>query len=106
MKKKIQILSGILAASLFLSIPAVADELPSAGYNDLVEYWAPTIYQDVTTDYDVRADFITRFDFDGDWSGVNNWENTFLYPLTSAVYYSVQETETHYFINLLFFPSP
>lgn len=26
-----------------------------------------------------------------------------MYPLTSAVYYSVQETETHYFINYCFF---
>ena len=103
MKKGIQILSMIFTASLFLSIPAIADESSSVAYDDLVEYWAPTIYQDVTTEYDVRADFITRFDFDGDWSGVNNWENTFLYPLTSAVYYSVQETETHYFINYCFF---
>lgn len=93
----------VLILSLILSVPAAAAETSSPDYTDLVEYWAPTIYQDVTTSYDVRADFLTRFDFDGDWSGINNWENTFLYPLTSAVYYSVQETETHYFINYCFF---
>ena len=69
MKKGIQILSMIFTASLFLSISAIANESSSVAYDDLVEYWAPTIYQDVTTEYDVRADFITRFDFDGDWSG-------------------------------------
>lgn len=44
MKKGIQILSMIFTASLFLSISAIANESSSVAYDDLVEYWAPTIY--------------------------------------------------------------
>ena len=48
-----------------------------------------------------RFDYITNFDFDGDWQGDNNWqnaENTKL-PLLAYVYYSVTETRTHLFIH-------
>lgn len=95
--------SLVLTTVLLSGICAGAVGPDSPDYSELAAVWAPTIYQDVTTSYDVRADFLTRFDFDGDWAGGNNWENAFSYPLTSAVYYSVQETETHYFINYFFF---
>ena len=54
-----------------------------------------------------RGDFITRFDFDGDWNGLNNWANLAAPPpndyrkderARAYVYYSVVETATHYFI--------
>lgn len=48
-----------------------------------------------------RFDYITRFDFDGDWRGDNNWnnaENT-QFPLKANVYFAVFETKTHYFIH-------
>ncbi len=55
-----------------------------------------------------RGDFITRFDFDGDWNGLNNWASIGKRPpadhrrdamARAFLYYSVVETETHYFIN-------
>lgn len=48
-----------------------------------------------------RADFITNFDFDGDWKGDNNWYNLDkpAYTLRAYIYYSVAETETHYFVH-------
>ena len=48
-----------------------------------------------------RFDYITNFDFDGDWQGDNNWNNSANpnFPLKAYVYYSVFETRTHYFIH-------
>ncbi|MBX7221276.1 MAG: hypothetical protein K1Y36_15110 [Blastocatellia bacterium] len=48
-----------------------------------------------------RFDYITKFDFDGDWKGTNNWENAAnqKYPLTANVYFSLCESQTHYFIH-------
>lgn len=48
-----------------------------------------------------RLDFITNFDFDGDWVGDNNWNNAVdrRFALKGYVYYSVMETRTHYFIH-------
>lgn len=65
---------------------------------DLAYHWAPIIYQDVH-EADPDADYITNFDFDGDWDGDNNWENQPNYPMKAYVYYWIVETETHYFIG-------
>lgn len=55
-----------------------------------------------------RGDFIARFDFDGDWNGLNNWANWAERPpdpparderARASLYYSVVETATHYFIS-------
>lgn len=61
--------------------------------------FAPIIHQGLGEQ--PRSDYITNFDFDGDWRGDNNWQNTDnkSYPLLAYVYYSVLETETHYFIH-------
>jgi len=50
-------------------------------------------------------DYITRFDFDGDWQGDNNWENADeeRYSLAGAVYFNVSETRTHYLIHYAVF---
>jgi len=52
-----------------------------------------------------RADYITNFDFDGDWKGDNNWNNldNRSFPLRAWVYYSVVETSTHYFVHYAVF---
>ena len=72
-------------------------------YFDLAAYWAPVIYQDTDDSY-YKGDYITRFDFDGDWVGNNNWENLDNYDqIWAYVYYAVVETETHYFIFYMFF---
>ncbi len=64
----------------------------------LAEHWAPIWYQDIdSTDYTV--DYITNFDFDGDWDGTNNWENQPGYPLKAYIYYWVIETDTNWFVG-------
>lgn len=53
--------------------------------------------------YLTRADIPTRFDYDGDWRGDNNWENLENYPQNPSAYFSVRETLTHYFIEYDFY---
>jgi len=61
---------------------------------ELARWYAPVIRQGVASD----QDFITAVDFDGDWIGNNNWENQPIGDLAAYVYYSVVETETHWFL--------
>ncbi|ALF52850.1 hypothetical protein ACX27_08245 [Nostoc piscinale CENA21] len=69
---------------------------------DLAAYHAPIHYQDTdSTKY--SSDYITRFNYDGDWRGTNNWDNLTAYPLNAYAYYSVAETCTHRFITYSFF---
>jgi hypothetical protein len=65
--------------------------------------FAPVVYQGLGSN--PRADYITNFDFDGDWMGDNNWNNLDIrsYPLRAYIYYSVSETPTHYFVHYAFF---
>jgi hypothetical protein len=65
--------------------------------------FAPAFYQALGDS--ARSDYITNFDFDGDWRGDNNWKNVDnkLFPLRAYVYYSVCETQTHYFIHYAVF---
>jgi len=59
------VLSGLVAASAWGQSPSHAE---------VAWRWAPIHYQDTdSTDY--TADFIARFDYDGDWDGTNNWDN-------------------------------
>ncbi len=66
----------------------------ATNHRELAFHWAPIIYHGVASD----QDYITRVDFDGDWIGNNNWENQPTGDLSAHVYYSVIETETHYFL--------
>ncbi|HEY6402956.1 MAG TPA: hypothetical protein VI479_16175, partial [Blastocatellia bacterium] len=92
-------------------------------HRKLAYFHAPILFQDTETrgqsqdegnpasvDQPIqrRGDFIARFDFDGDWNGLNNWANFAKRPpadknkdamARAFMYYSVVETETHYFIN-------
>lgn len=65
--------------------------------------FAPVFYQALGDN--PRSDYITNFDFDGDWRGDNNWRNVDnkAFPLRAYVYYSVSETQTHYFIHYAVF---
>ncbi|UOQ71565.1 hypothetical protein [Hymenobacter cellulosilyticus] len=69
--------------------------------------WAPVHYQDtdVTGDHGLsgKGDYITAINFDGDWSGTNNWNNLASRAATAHGYYSVVETGTHWFITYAFF---
>src|SRR5687768_12342519 len=71
--------------------------------------WAPVHYQDTdpTGSHALggAADYISRYDFDGDLDGRNNWDRAGngAYPLSAHGYYSVVETSTHWFIVFMFF---
>jgi len=62
--------------------------------NALAQHYAPVIYHGTASD----QDFLTRANFDGDWISNNNWENQPTGDLSAYVYYSVVETETHWFV--------
>ena len=66
---------------------------------ELAEHWAPVFYHD-TDDKDYEADYITAFDFDGDFISDNNWKNLHepVANLGAVIYYSVISTSTHHFI--------
>jgi hypothetical protein len=69
---------------------------------DIAERFAPVLYHRMAgTAEEHRFDYPTNFDFDGDWTGNNNWANggDSKYKLWSYVYYSVIESEDHYFIH-------
>ncbi len=64
--------------------------------------YAPVFYQRLAGgEHPRRFDYITNFDFDGDWIGNNNWEHAAdpAFPMRGHVYYAVIETETHYFLT-------
>jgi hypothetical protein len=66
----------------------------------LAEHYAPVVFQESRSSV---LDFVTRFDYDGDWRGDNNWRNAYLFDLPGYVYYSVIESSRHYFITYAFY---
>jgi hypothetical protein len=76
--------------------PPTAASIPAepASHQDLAHHYAPVIYQGAATD----QDYLAAADFDGDWIGANNWQNQPAGDLSAYVYYSVIETETHWFL--------
>ena len=71
-------------------------------YEDLAYRYAPIHYQD-TDDSNAEADYLTRFDYDGNWDGTDNWEHLPSGDLSAYVYYSIVETASHWFIVYGFF---
>lgn len=65
--------------------------------------FAPIFYQALGNK--PRSDYITNFDFDGDWRGDNNWNHAEdkRFRLKAYVYYSVAETASHFFIHYAVF---
>ena len=66
----------------------------------LAEHWAPVVFQESRS---TVLDFITSFDYDGDWKGDNNWRNAYLFDLPGRAYYSVIESTNHFFITYAFY---
>ncbi len=66
---------------------------------EIAARFAPIFYQALGESS--RSDYITNFDFDGDWRGDNNWDNSHItkFHLKAYIYYAVTETATHYFIH-------
>lgn len=65
-------------------------------YRDLAEYWSPFLAQE--TWFEPKADYPTRFDYDGDWNGGNNWQSLDDGTSQAYVHYAVMETGTHWFL--------
>lgn len=61
--------------------------------------FAPLFYQGLGDQ--PRADYITNFDYDGDWKGDNNWQNlnNRAHRLRAYIYFSVVETPSHYYVH-------
>ncbi len=74
---------------------------PSDPYFELAEHYAPFIAQE--TWFNPRADYLVRFDYDGNWKGDDNWENLSKSASQAFVYYAVMETESHWFLQYNFF---
>jgi Zn-dependent protease with chaperone function len=74
-------------------------ESEEARHREIAAVFAPLFYQ-ALGDHP-RYDYITNFDFDGDWRGDNNWENAAdqSFPLNAWIYYNVRETPTHWLIH-------
>jgi hypothetical protein len=92
---------GLAGAAVLLLGLIVAPSPAAAAATDLelALRWAPVHYQDSdSSDYD--ADYLSTVDFDGDWNARNNWESQddSVARLVGAVYYSVVETGTHWFL--------
>ncbi|GIG61099.1 hypothetical protein Lfu02_54710 [Longispora fulva] len=88
----------LLAATLAAPAPAAAQVSDLA----LAQRWAPVHYQDTdSSDYD--ADYLSAVNYDGNWNGLDNWENEPTSPLLGTVSYSVVETSTHWFIVYAFY---
>jgi hypothetical protein len=78
-----------------------------ADHYELAKRWGPIHYMDVdatgTYAEGGKSDYISAMNYDGDWNGLNNWNNVSNAPLAATVYYSVTETATHWFITYAFF---
>ena len=62
----------------------------------MAEHYAPFIAQE--TWFHPKADYLARFDFDDNWRGDDNWRHTDSGASQAYVYYSVTETQTHWFL--------
>ena len=78
-----------------------AETKNSDPYFSLVEHYAPFVAQE--TWFEPKADYLARFDYDGNWKGDDNWENLDTGSSQAFVYYAVMETETHWFLIYNFF---
>ena len=70
---------------------------------EIAARFAPVFHQALGSS--PRYDYITRFDFDGDWRGDNNWDSAGdeRHALPATVYFNVSETATHYFVHYAVF---
>lgn len=82
-----------------LALWAAATPARAQDLEVLARRFAPVLRQDTAN----TQDYITRFDFDGNWNGDDNWENQPHFPQTAFVYWAGVETETHAFLTYGFF---
>ncbi len=94
-------IAGIIGGPMVIRV--VQDQALEQNHRELAYYWAPVWYQDtypeINGEFGLIFDYITNFDYDGDWVGNNNADNIESYPLPAYIYYSVVETATQWFIG-------
>ena len=93
---------SMIVLMVILAFSAVVTKAQTTD-RDIAARFAPVFYQSLGDK--PRSDHITNFDFDGDWQGDNNWDNSAnkKFPLRGYIYYAVSETRTHYFIHYAVF---
>lgn len=93
----------LLTLALILLAAHAAEAQRGGRDREIAAHFAPVFHQALGDS--PRADFITRFDFDGDWRGDNNWANALdpRHRLRAYVYYAVSETPTHFFVHYAVF---
>ncbi|MCU1265522.1 MAG: hypothetical protein JWM21_1840 [Acidobacteria bacterium] len=118
MKIPLKLLISLLATLLFSCFPSDFATWSSAACvsaqtkkvspsgnreREIATRFAPVFYQALGDNK--RADYITKFDFDDDWRGDNNWAHCDdrRFQTKAYVYYSAVETATHYFIHYAVF---
>lgn len=69
-------------------------------YRRVAEHFAPVVVQRTNDD---RRDFITKFNFDGNWNGYDNVAHLSEFPLKAYVYFSIIESTNHYFLTYCFY---
>jgi hypothetical protein len=101
MKKIIQV--HFYFCLMFIPFVADAQQKSNDSFNLQLAYrWAPIHYQD-TDNTNAKADYISKFDYDGNFFGNDNWDNLDKGNLSAYAYYSVVETSTHWFIIYMFY---
>ncbi len=75
----------------------------AARERQVAERFAP-VFRQALGDHP-RADYLTNFDFDGDWRGDNNWKNADdpRFRLRAYVYFAASETATHFYAHYAVF---
>lgn len=72
----------------------------AAQADDLAGRWAPVICQgDQRNDLSALENTFAVVNYDRDWRLNNNWYNLLFYPPNQAMYYSVVESDSHYFFG-------
>ncbi len=87
-------------------VPAEKTQFPAEPashdpYRPLAEHYAPYIAQE--TWFTPKADYLARFDFDGDWHGDDNWDDAETGSSQAYVHYAAIESDTHWFLIYNFF---
>ncbi len=95
------LLVGVAAFSAVQTKPTATQKV--AHEAEIAARFAPVFYQALGDT--PRSDYITNFDFDGDWRGDNNWDHADKkeFSLKAYIYYAISETGSHFFIHYAVF---
>lgn len=75
------------------------------GYREIAAKYAPNVYSLVDNNDNPQLQVPVKFDGDGDWNVINNrpWIVANAAELVPAVYFTVSETFTHYYVHYLYY---